>query len=208
MYRAPYTAEDGRESWPLTRACADVDTEGRPRKADPTTARAERREAALKGRPLQIDCELRGKASGLKARATVGPSYGQAASFRSSWACFSAFLDWALALTSGLRRWMALWRSMRLSLAPLQEERSALVWTPVTLARRQLNSMAAFLLACRAARQSCSAVNGAQVSVSEALGARTPAVCRLAASFLSRSALEADGSSAAGLDFLTQWRGL
>src|SRR5262249_62010865 len=103
---------------------------------------------------------------------------------------------------------MALWRSMRLSLVPLQEETSALVCTPVTSARRQLKSMPVFLLAWSVATQACSEVKGEQASVRLPFCGSKPADLRLASSFLSRSLAESRWSLLLDLDFFIQCNGL
>src|SRR6202040_1042262 len=86
--------------------------------------------------------------------------------------------------------------------ANLQPDTSAPVCTPVTSARRQLKSTPRLWLACRAARHSLNAVNGAHASVALALAAKIPRACRLGVSFFSTSLL-LPRVSVEFLDFLT-----
>src|SRR6266849_7537486 len=72
---------------------------------------------------------------------------------------------------------------------PLQPDRSALVCTPVTSARKQLKSNPRLWLACSAATQSFNAVNGAHASVAFTLAASRPCACNFGVSFFSTSLL-------------------
>src|SRR5882724_1992232 len=70
---------------------------------------------------------------------------------------------------------------------PLQPDRSALVCTPVTFARRQLKSTSRLWLAWSEARHSLSATKGAHASVVLALAGKIPCACSFGVSFFSMS---------------------
>src|SRR6266852_1057043 len=113
------------------------------------------------------------------------------ASFRSSLACRSASFAAPLASASGFSRRMDLVRLWVFSpMGPLQPDRSTLVCTPVTSARRQLNSIPRFLLTWSDATHSSSATNSAHVSVTFAFAASRPCAWSLGVSFFSISLLE------------------
>src|SRR6266851_6275122 len=83
---------------------------------------------------------------------------------------------------------MALFRLCALSpIEPLHPDRSALVCTPVTFARRQLNSNPRLRLAWSAARHSFSATKAAHESVAFELAGKTPWACSFGVSFFSVS---------------------
>src|SRR5258708_26696367 len=85
---------------------------------------------------------------------------------------------------------MALCNPSALSpIEPLHPDRSALVCTPVTCARRQLNSTPRLWLAWSAARRSFSAVKDAHASVAFELAGKTPWACSFGVSFFSTSLL-------------------
>src|SRR4029077_7282559 len=92
----------------------------------------------------------------------------------------------------------------------LHPDRSALVCTPVTPARRQLNSSPRLWLTWSAARQSCSATKGAHASVAFALAGKSPWVCNFGVSFFSLSLLLPfeSGEFFESLSFLTHLMGL
>src|SRR6266851_5248694 len=103
---------------------------------------------------------------------------------------------------------MALFRLCALSpIEPLHPDRSALVCTPVTFARRQLNSNPRLRLAWSAARHSFSATKAAHASVAFELAGKTPWACSFGVSFFSMS-LRLPFDSGEFLSFFTHLMGL
>src|SRR5713101_10125083 len=129
-------------------------------------------------------------------------------SFRSSLACCSAFLAAPFASALGLSSCIAFFRLWAWSaIAPLHPDRSALVCTPVTFARRQLNSNPRLRLAWSAARHSFSATKAAHASVAFELAGKTPWACSFGVSFFSMS-LRLPFDSGEFLSFFTHLMGL
>ena len=129
----------------------------------------------------------------------------------SSLACCSAFLVASFASAPGLISWIALFRLCALSpIEPLQLDRSTLVCTPVTFARKQLNCNPRLRLAWSAARHSFSAVKAAHASVAFALAPKIPWACSFGVSLFSMSLRLAfeSGEFLEPLPFFTHLMGL